>query len=92
MAFVVTWEAPGLTQEQYETTLRPVLHAQPPPAGMLVHLSGPMEGGWRGITVWESQAAADVLGGSAAMRQALQTLGSQGHLTFTAWHTYDATV
>ena len=61
MAFVVSWEASGLTQEQYEATLRPRFHLQPPPAGLLAHLSGPMEGGWRGITVWESQAAADVL-------------------------------
>lgn len=89
MAFVVTWEAPGLTQEQYETTLRTVLCSHPRPAGLLVHLSGPMEGGWRGIGVWESQAAADVFGTSDELQQALQPWGSRDQLKFTAWQTYD---
>ena len=92
MAFVVIWEAVGLTQEQYDTTLGPVMQAEPVPPGRLVHLSGPMEGGWQGITVWESQAAADAFGGSAALRQALQTLGSHGQLTFTSWHAYDMSI
>jgi len=38
MAFVVMWEAPGLSQEQFEPILRPVFQAQPSPDGRLVHL------------------------------------------------------
>ncbi len=88
MAFVVTWEAAGLTQERYEATLQPMLLAQPAPAGLLVHVSGPMEDGWRGIDVWESQAAADAFG-AAEERQAL---ANDLQMTFTSWHAYDATV
>ena len=91
MAFVVSWEASGLTQEQYEATLHPRLRLQPPPAGLLAHLSGPMEGGWRGITVWESQAAADAFGSSKATQQAMRALGDQ-QPTFTTWHTHDHTL
>jgi hypothetical protein len=84
MAFVVIWGAPGLSGPMYESTLKPVFDAQP--AGLLAHLSGRVEEGWRGVTVWESQVAADQFGGSGSLQRALETLGLQEQLTFTAWY------
>lgn len=91
MAFVVIWEAPGYSQEQFEAVLRPVFHAQPAPAGRLVHLSGPMQDGWRVLDVWESKANADAFGNSDALQQALQILGDQEQ-KFTEWNVNDVTM
>jgi hypothetical protein len=53
----VVWELPGVTEEQYLGAFRAV----PEPAdgadqedGHLVHVGGPMDGGWRIVDVWET--------------------------------------
>ena len=58
MAVGFIFEVPGATQEQYDTVIGEVGLSDPPP-GALVHLAGPMEGGWRVIEVWESQEHAE---------------------------------
>jgi hypothetical protein len=56
MAIVVIDQAPGVTAEQYEALQRHFdLNANPP--GQIARLAGPVEGGWRVISVWESQEA-----------------------------------
>lgn len=56
MAIVVIDQAPGVTAEQYEAMLRKFdSNANPP--GQIARLAGPFEGGWRVISVWESQEA-----------------------------------
>ena len=49
------FEYPGVTEEQYEAAVRGVNFGGEMPEGGLVHIAGPMEGGWRVIDVWESQ-------------------------------------
>ncbi len=71
MAVAFIFEVPGLTQEQYETVVQEA-HGGQPSAGVLAHLAGPTEGGWRIIDVWESEAAANAFYGSEAFQQAIQ--------------------
>jgi hypothetical protein len=57
MAVAILFEAPGVTQEQYDATLREVgTDLQPE---QIFHLAGPMENGWRVLDVWETQEALD---------------------------------
>jgi hypothetical protein len=49
------FEAAGFTQEQYDAVLQEV--GEEEPDGSLVHIAGPIDGGWRVIEVWESEAA-----------------------------------
>ncbi|HEX6123038.1 MAG TPA: hypothetical protein VFY89_07755 [Ktedonobacterales bacterium] len=58
MATAYLIEVPGVTQEQGSAILRE-LGLSTPPAGQILHLEGPMEGGLRVVDVWESQAAFD---------------------------------
>ena len=49
-------EFPGVTQAQDEP-MSAELSRQGPPTGILIHICGPMEGGWRIADVWESREA-----------------------------------
>ncbi len=91
MAFVVIVEAPGLNQEQYDILHRHVFEAQPRPSGLLVRLSGPMEGGWRIIDVWESQADADAFG-SLEVIQKIRSLGELEGQKFMTWNVDNVTM
>lgn len=66
-------DAPGMTQEQYERAHREL--GNPLEQGALVHIAGPMEGGWRVVEVWPSQEAADSFFGSQRVQQAFQHAG-----------------
>ena len=58
MAIAFLIEVPGLTQEQGEALLREVVPDRKPPAGQILHIEGPMEGGGlRVVDVWESEEA-----------------------------------
>jgi hypothetical protein len=50
-------ETPGLTVEMYDAVNEKMDIANNPPAGLIVHTCGPMEGGLRIFDVWESAAA-----------------------------------
>ena len=52
---VQIFEYPGVTEEQYEAVIAAMNLDGQMPEGSLVHIAGPMEGGWRAIDVWESQ-------------------------------------
>ncbi len=84
MAIAILVETPGMTQEQYETASQQVDQIGPV-AGWLAHVAGPMEGGWRVVDVWESQAAADAFYGSDAFRQATAALPA---FTLSPWPVY----
>lgn len=56
MAILVIDQAPGLTAEQYEAVMRQ-LGTDTIPPGQIARLAGPVDGGWRVISVWESQEA-----------------------------------
>lgn len=59
MAIVVTFEAPGMTAEQYDGLMRELDLQTTPPDGGLAHIAGPVEGGWRVVDVWESREKLD---------------------------------
>ena len=66
-------ELAGMTKELYAQAMLD-LNLPGPPPGSLVHMSGPMEGGWRIIEVWESEEAATAFYGSEAFQQMAQSL------------------
>jgi heme-degrading monooxygenase HmoA len=57
MAVAVIAVNPGGTADQDEAIQKQLNLAENPPAGALVRLAGPVEGGWRIISVWESEEA-----------------------------------
>ena len=60
MAIAVVIETPGATKEQYEQVIRELgISGSQLAPGALVHIAGPIAGGWQVVNVWESQEAAD---------------------------------
>ena len=54
MALAFLLEFPGVTQEQYDQVLEKLQLGGKTYQGGIFHVAGPMEGGWRVITVWDS--------------------------------------
>jgi hypothetical protein len=59
MSVVVSAVSPGLTAEMYEAVNEQVMPDDELPDGCELHIGGPVEQGWRVITVWESREAFD---------------------------------
>jgi hypothetical protein len=57
MAVAMLLEWPGETREQYEQLMSVVGLEENPPEGGLLHVAGPMPGGWRVLDIWESEEA-----------------------------------
>jgi hypothetical protein len=55
MAVVVVAEIEGGTEELYEQVSGKATPGGELPDGGKVHIAGPTEGGWRVITVWDSE-------------------------------------
>jgi hypothetical protein len=63
MAIGVVFEFPGVTQAKYEEVVDQFMGrgrqfnklADWPVKGVLMHIAGPMQGGWRVVDVWESE-------------------------------------
>lgn len=55
MAVVVVNEIQGGSQELYEKVNEKAMPGGKLPDGGQVHIAGPIEGGWRVITVWDSE-------------------------------------
>jgi hypothetical protein len=55
MPVLVNGEEPGMTSEQDDAMVDALDLAQNPPAGGRFRLSGPMDGGWRIVSLWESR-------------------------------------
>jgi hypothetical protein len=51
MAVVVSTVAPGLTAEMYEAVSAKAMSGDQLPGGCQVHIAGPVDQGWRVITV-----------------------------------------
>jgi hypothetical protein len=54
MAVVIVNEIEGASQEFYESVNPKVMPDGQLPDGCQVHIAGPMDNGWRVITVWDS--------------------------------------
>jgi hypothetical protein len=59
MAIAMLLEWPGMTQDQYDAVIQDLDLGGKAYQGGIFHVAGPMEGGWRVVDVWESQAAFD---------------------------------
>ena len=57
MALTVLYQIPGLTQDQYDKIIEELQAGDITAPGRIVHVAGPMEGGWQVVDVFESQAA-----------------------------------
>ena len=81
MAVVGVFQSPTLTQEQYEETIRRLTGGKDrmespsdwPVPGLLVHIAGQGDSGFRVVDVWESQEAFDSFG--EKLLPVLQELG-----------------
>jgi hypothetical protein len=62
MAVVVVEEVPGGNQGIYEEVGARVMPDGQLPDGCLVHIAGPTDGGWRVITVWDTEEQAQQFG------------------------------
>lgn len=59
MSIGLVFDAPSVTQAQYDQVRKEVSPDNRTPDGMLYHAGGPTANGWRVVEVWESQEAAD---------------------------------
>lgn len=57
MAVVVTADIPGGSLEQDRAVMEEVAIGASPAAGILFRAAGPIPGGWRILSVWESREA-----------------------------------
>jgi hypothetical protein len=55
MAVVIVNEMDGGSQEMYDQVNPKVMEGGNLPEGCQLHIAGPIENGWRVITVWESE-------------------------------------
>jgi hypothetical protein len=55
MSVVIVNEMDGGSQEMYERVNPRVMPEGKLPEGCQLHIAGPIDGGWRVITVWESE-------------------------------------
>ncbi|MFN2617718.1 MAG: hypothetical protein ABR581_11465 [Thermoleophilaceae bacterium] len=55
MAVVIVNELQGGDQSMYDELNPKVMEGGQLPEGCQAHIAGPVEGGWRVITVWESE-------------------------------------
>ena len=59
MAVGLRIKLPGITQEQFDRVHDQANPDRTPPKGLLLHASGPIDGGWGIIDFWESRADFD---------------------------------
>ncbi len=74
MAIAIIAEIPGGNAELDQRVMKEIGGDGRPPRGALLRLAGPMDGGWRIITVWETQEAFETFQ-REVLRPALQRLG-----------------
>lgn len=84
----------GITQEQYEESVRRLTDGQSrmtspsewPVEGLLAHITGQGDNGFRVVDVWESQEAVDRF--AAELVPVLEEIGVQGRPETYAAHTF----
>ncbi len=77
MAVGIRLKFDGGTQEQYDAIHGHMNIDAQPPAGMIFHSAGPIDGGWGVIDVWESAEAFDSFAQGRLMPAAAE-LGDRG--------------
>ena len=59
MSVVVSAVSPGIDVERYEAVTDRVMPGGQLPEGCQLHIAGPVDQGWRVITVWDTREAFD---------------------------------
>ena len=83
IAFVV--EGANLSQADYDQAMRAINREDPNapyPPGVIAHVAGPTENGWRVVDVWENDEAAQGFYGSELFRSMIKGLPP---VSFTPW-------
>lgn len=75
MTVGVRIQFPGLSQEEFDRVNRHVDPDGDPPAGLLFHASGPIDGGWGVLDFWESREAFDAF--SSRIQSSVEAAGVQ---------------
>ncbi len=90
---VLVHQGAGLTKESYDETVRKLNDGKSmespadwPVAGLLVHIAGEAEGGFRVVDVWESEDAVRQFG--EKLRPVLQELGIGAEPEMYPTHTF----
>jgi hypothetical protein len=91
---VAIFQGPNFTQEQYEESVRGVTGGKSrvespadwPVEGLLAHIAGEGDNGFRVVDVWESEEAFRRFG--ETLMPILQELGIEGQPEIYAAHTY----
>jgi hypothetical protein len=78
MAIVVSAVAPGLTAEMYEAVSARAMSGKELPEGCQLHIAGPVEQGWRVITVWDSREAFDLFREEKLLPAIREVAGDEG--------------
>jgi hypothetical protein len=94
MPVVAVFQAPGFTQEQYEASVEKVTGGKSrvespadwPVEGLLAHIAGQGESGFRVVDVWESEEAFQRFG--ETLMPILQELGVEGAPDIYATHSF----
>jgi hypothetical protein len=73
MAVGIRLKLAGVTQAEFDEVNKHVDPENDPPAGLLFHSSGPIEGGWGVIDFWESREAFDAF--EPRIQQSAQAAG-----------------
>ncbi len=93
MPVVAVFQSPSLTQERYEESVRRLTGGRSrfespadwPVAGLLVHVAGEAESGFRVVDVWESEEAFGRFG--ETLMPILQEIGVEGQPEIYPPHT-----
>src|ERR671936_3097035 len=94
MPVVAVFQVPGLTQEKYEQSVRRVTGGKDrvespsdwPVEGLLAHIAGQGETGFRVVDVWESEEAFNRFG--ERLMPILEELGVEGRPEVYPAHTF----
>jgi hypothetical protein len=94
MPVVAVFQVPGLTEEKYEQSVRGVTGGKDrvespsdwPVEGLLAHIAGQGESGFRVVDVWESEEAFARFG--ETLMPILQDLGIEGEPEVYPTHTF----
>jgi hypothetical protein len=76
-------EAAGISASQYDAAIKDAFSGGTP-AGLQLHVAGPIEGGWRAVDVWDSQEAFDAYA-RGPLAAAFAKNGIHAEPRVTAW-------
>jgi hypothetical protein len=78
MAVGIRITLPGITQEEFDRAHDHINPDRTPLSGLIFHVSGPVDGGWGIVDVWESRADFDAFAGKIAEGMAGAGVQPQG--------------